>query len=101
MQSWVCFKENDEATGIKMAPLEEICFIGEWDEDWVKAVTPKNEDWANVYPNSISLRWQGEWVQNQPIGPDTGEAINIEYMTVVLSRMRPQSHINYKMIVDP
>jgi hypothetical protein len=43
-----------------MAPLEAVRSIGEFDEDWIKgskAISPNNEDWDQIYPNSISLRW--------------------------------------------
>lgn len=61
-ESWISFREADDATETKMAPLEAVCSIGEFDEDWIKgskAISPNNEDWDQIYPNSISLRWQG------------------------------------------
>ena len=57
-------------------------------------------DWRHVYEGSINLRWQGQWTRAQPSGPQAGRNITKEYMKKMQSRMRPQTNIGFKMIVD-
>tara|TARA_B110000285_G_C14981303_1_gene541508 strand:+ start:464 stop:784 length:321 start_codon:yes stop_codon:yes gene_type:complete len=73
-----------EMAGIGPAPFEEF----------------EKLDWRNVYEGSINLRWQGQWIRAQPSGPQAGLKITKEYMKKMQSRMRPQTNIGFKMIVD-
>ena len=90
--NWIAFKESEDATEeVQGEKLVEMASIGP---------APFGEDWQNVYEGSINLRWQGQWIRVQPSGPQAGLNIRIEYMKKMQSRMRPQTNIGFKMIVD-
>ena len=90
--NWIAFKESEDATEeVQGEKLVEMAGIGP---------APFGEDWQNVYEGSINLRWQGQWIRVQPSGAKAGLDITIEYMKKMQSRMRPQTNIGFKMIVD-
>ena len=90
--NWIAFKESEDATEeVQGRTLVEMSSIGP---------APFEEDWSTIYEGSINLRWQGQWIRVQPSGPQAGLNITIEYMKKMQSRMRPQTNIGFKMIVD-